>query len=47
MDNGSLVELEGSPANGSINAIIEYLGFDTSQVHKVFTFDSPMISAFI
>ncbi|WP_339869375.1 hypothetical protein [uncultured Algoriphagus sp.] len=43
VDNGVIVDLEESPGNGSINAIIEYLGFDTSQVHTIFTFDSPVI----
>ncbi|TXE13730.1 hypothetical protein [Algoriphagus aquimarinus] len=43
VDNRALVELEESPGNGSVNSIIEYLGFDTSQVHTVFTFDSPLI----
>lgn len=43
VENGVLVELEDSPGNGSINSIIEYLGYDISQVHTVITFDSLLI----
>ena len=42
-DNSNLVELEETPGNGSINSIIESLGFSTNQVHTVHTFDSKKI----
>ncbi len=44
VDNRALVELEESPGNGSISSIIEHLGFDISQIHTVFTFDSLLIN---
>lgn len=42
-DNSNLVELEETPGNGSINSIIESIGFSTNQVHTVLTFDSKKI----
>jgi hypothetical protein len=38
-----LLELMHCSGDGSINSIIEHLGFDVSQIHVVFTFDSPVI----
>jgi len=42
-DNSNLVELEETLGNGSINSIIESIGFSTTQVHTVFTFNSKKI----
>jgi len=42
-ENSSLVELEETPGNGSINSIIESIGFSTNQIHTVHTFDSKRI----
>ena len=42
-ENSNLIELEETPGNGSINSIIESIGFSTNQVHTVHTFDSKKI----
>jgi len=39
----NLIEFDTSPGNGSINSIIEELGFERSQIHVIFTFDSKKI----
>lgn len=43
LDNSNLMELEEVPGNGSINSIIENIGFSTNQVHTVHAFDSKKI----
>jgi len=43
-ENGKLVEFDESPGNGSVNAIIESLGYDINQIHSIWTFDSNKIS---
>lgn len=42
-ENSNLIELEETPGNGSINSIIESIGFSTNQIHTVHTFDSRKI----
>lgn len=44
-ESNSLIELEKTPGNGSINSIIESIGLSTNQVHIVYTFDSKKIEA--
>jgi len=44
VEQNGLKELDEHPGNGSINAIINELGFKTNQVHTVMTFDSKNIS---
>ena len=41
--DGEFVELNETPGNGSINSVIEYLGYATNQVHVVLTFESKNI----
>lgn len=41
--DGRLIELDEEPGNGSVNSIIEELGFSLSQVHPIYTFDSEVI----
>lgn len=41
--NSKLIELEETPGNGSINSIIESIGFATNQIHTVHTFNSRKI----
>ena len=43
VDGNKLIELEERPGIGSINDTIEYLGYDTTQIHTVNTFDSTTI----
>lgn len=43
LENSNLVELEIAPGNGSINSIIESIGFSPNQVKTVLTFDSIKI----
>jgi len=38
--NGTLDQLAERPGNGSINAIVEFLGYQAEQVHTVFAVDS-------
>jgi len=38
-----LIEYDNQPENGSINSIIEELGFELTQVHTIHTFDSSII----
>lgn len=42
--DNQLTELEKNPGNGSINSIIDSLGFPPSNVHVVHTFDSEKIT---
>jgi hypothetical protein len=44
VENKKLIELDETPGNGSINSIIEYLGFETNQVHLVMFFDSKIVT---
>lgn len=43
VDGKKLIELDERLGIGSINDTIEYLGFHTTQIHTVNTFDSPTI----
>ncbi|MDY0103765.1 MAG: hypothetical protein RBS07_12595, partial [Lentimicrobium sp.] len=43
VEGNKLTELEESPGNGSINSIIEILGYEIPQIHTIFTFDSKNI----
>lgn len=41
--NEKLVELDEVPGNGSINSVIQEIGFDPSQLHTVITYESDKI----
>lgn len=42
-ENSNLIELEETPGNGSINSIIESIGFSTNQIYTVHTFNSKKV----
>jgi hypothetical protein len=44
LEGTQLVELDQQPGNGSINSIINKLGYELTQIHTVHTFDSTAIS---
>lgn len=43
LEKSNLIELEEIPGNGSVNSVIESIGFAINQVHTVHTFDSNKI----
>lgn len=44
IDEGKLIEIEETPGNGSINSIIEYLGYPKNYIYIVHTFNSTKIN---